>query len=195
VYAVVWLVLVAMFIAACGGHREPYVWASQLPQDPPAETQPIGPGDRIAVVVRSHDNLSGEHVVRSDGRYLQPLLGDVAAARLSPEELARRLETAYRGVLERPQISVAVLARRAPMVAVLGEVREPGQFQIEADETLLSVLARAGGLTEFADDDHIYVVRKTPQRLRIRVRMAELVGNKAASSKLALRHGDVIYVE
>ncbi len=139
--------------------------------------------------------MSGEHVIRNDGGFLQPVVGNVSAAGLTPAQLASRLQNALSGVLERPKVTVAVLARRAPSVSVLGEVRAPGQFQVAPDEPVLSVLARAGGLTEFAHPDHIYIVRTFPKPLRIRVRFEELVGNTRAASALALHNGDVIFVE
>jgi polysaccharide export outer membrane protein len=90
---------------------------------------------------------------------------------------------------------VSVTKRRPIRVSVLGEVKQPGRFELEYDESLLSAVARGGGLTEYADRDSIYVVRREPHLLRIRFRFRDLAGPEAISARFRLNDGDVVVVE
>jgi polysaccharide export outer membrane protein len=99
-----------------------------------------------------------------------------------------------RGLLAEPRVSVALSARKA-LVSVIGEVRNPGQYELSAGETVLQALARAGGLGIFADDDGIFVVRQKPIPQRVRFRFTDLTGGDAPSNRFELSDGDVIVVE
>jgi polysaccharide export outer membrane protein len=63
------------------------------------------------------------------------------------------------------------------------------------DDSILSAIANAGGFTDFADEDSIYVVRKEPHLLRIRFRLRDLAGAEAVSARFRLNDNDVIVVE
>lgn len=187
---------VCLLAASACAQPHPYVWPSQLPRaEWSPSNSPIDAGDRISVSVRNQETLSGEHVVRLDGSYPQPLIGSVQVQGLTAPQLAERLTRALAGVIQAPQVTVTVVARRARVISVLGEVRQPTQLELAPDEGVMGALARAGGLTEFADSDHIYVIRQSPTPLRIRLRFADLVGNDPASVGLRLHHGDVLFVE
>ena len=68
--------------------------------------------------------------------------------------------------VEDPATHVIVVIEESPtQVTVLGEVRTPGRRALESPATVLDALADAGGLTEFADDDRIFVLRRN-ERIR-----------------------------
>jgi polysaccharide export outer membrane protein len=77
---------------------------------------------------------------------------------------------------------------------VLGEVKTPGRYDLAEGEGVLHALARAGGLTEFADPDLVFVVRSDASR-RIRFRYGDLAVAEPASARFQLRNGDVVVVE
>ena len=179
----------------CATER-PYVWAEQAKDA--SDWEPGGrirTGDRIYVLVRGHDQLSGEFEVRADGSYVQPLVGAIRVAGKTPNEAKLLVERHLTGMLERPHVTVATLAPRIPSISVLGQVTEPGRFEISRDEGVLSAIARAKGLTVFADRDAIYVLRKEPRAMRIRFRYGDLTGGQKRSFDFRLRDGDVVVVE
>ena len=79
-------------------------------------------------------------------------------------------------------------------VSVLGEVAHPGIYTVDPASGVLQALAAAGGFTDFASRDSIYVVRRAPtQRIRFSYSML-LDGDKRAES-FRLHKGDVVVVE
>jgi len=138
--------------------------------------------------------MSGEQVVRADGSIIHALIGKVDVAGLTESDAAQRLRDRLRGILEQPQVTVAIVASSPAKVSVVGEVEHPGRFDVDDGEGVLGVLARAGGLTEFADRDGIFVLREHPQPMRIRFRYESLTGGGRASN-FRLRSGDTVVVE
>jgi polysaccharide export outer membrane protein len=136
--------------------------------------------------------MSGEFEVRPAGELLLPVSGRVMAVGLTAPELAQQLTTRLRGLLADPRVTVVIAARRAANVSLLGEVRAPGRFELREGEGILEALARAGGMTPFADEDRIFVVRRgLPSRVRFRFR--DLVAGRGNAFELL--DGDVVVVE
>ncbi|MBK8012615.1 MAG: polysaccharide biosynthesis/export family protein [Deltaproteobacteria bacterium] len=173
--------------------QHPFVWAEAFQEKP--EPRVIQARDTLSVVVKNQAQLSGEFVVRENGAYLQPLVGDVDVEGLSTEQAASRLTEKLQGILTSPIVTLSISRPRPLLVSVVGEVRQPGNFELPAGDGVLEAIARAGGLTEFAAEDDIYVLRRSPARLRIRFRYADLTGGTAKSSGFQLRDGDVVVVD
>jgi polysaccharide export outer membrane protein len=125
-------------------------------QEPRSVLQPgggeeyrLGPGDALAIEVFEVEELSGPASVDAQGRIRLPLIGDVEAAGRTAPELETLLERRYgEGLLEDPQIKVSVEDFRSQPVSIVGEVAEPGVYQLQGRRRLLEVLAMAGGFTE-----------------------------------------------
>lgn len=183
-------------LVGCSAER-PFFWASQTPAELRAPDQwPLATGDKIVVWVRGQPTFSGEFVIGEDGSYVQPFAGSIPVAGLTTQQAAAAITTRLVGLVENPAVTVAVFSRRPAVVSVVGEVQEPGQFEARHDEGLLDALARAKGLTQFADPDRIFLLRKHgDQRVRIRFRYGDLAGNDAGSINFTLRHGDIVVVE
>jgi polysaccharide export outer membrane protein len=139
--------------------------------------------------------LSGTFVVGPDGGYVQPVVGTVSVSGLTTKEATQQLTARLAGILVRPQVTIAVTKRRPIRVSVIGEVQKPGRYEVPYDESLLSAISNAGGLTEFADPDSIYVVRREPHLLRIRFRFRDLAGPEVISARFQLHDGDVVVIE
>jgi polysaccharide export outer membrane protein len=121
------------------------------------------------VFVTGHEELSGEYVISPDGKYVQPLIGTLTVSGLSVTDVEQQVRTKLAIYITEPRVSVTLKAARQLRVNVIGEVKAPGQFSIEADESVLDLLSRAGGLTDFADETAIYLVRRaTGERIRFR---------------------------
>jgi polysaccharide export outer membrane protein len=186
---------VCLLLASCAP-PQPFVWASRLgTPDEQASVYRIGPGDEIYVLVADQQALSGVFTIGPDGSYIQPVVGNVSLNGLTPKEATAQLTARLAGILVRPQVSVSVTKRRPIRVSVIGEVQRPGRFEMPYDESILSALATAGGLNEFADSDSIYVVRREPHLLRIRFRLRDLSGPEAISARFRLNDSDVLVVE
>jgi len=189
------VVIGAVLLGGCS-HRHPYTWVSQVPRDHLTTSKDaIDVGDRISVVVRNQERLSGEFDVRPDGRYVQPLLGHIEVAGLTPEQAEQSIEERLQGIVVDPDVTISVTPPAIVMISVVGEVKESGNYEIPAGDGVLSAIARAGGVTEFSRDDRIFVLREHPQRVRIRFRYRDLAGGDSHSNRFQLRDGDVIVVQ
>jgi len=187
----------AAVLSSCAGHTQRYIWAEELPDDFDAAGEyRIQPGDRITVLVKNQQQLSGEYEVRPNGGYLQPLIGEILVQGLTAPDAAQRIATLFKGIVVSPLVAVSVSSPRPNTVSVIGEVRTPGSYALPRGEGVLGILARAGGLTEFADDDDIYVLRKSDADLsRIRFDYDHLAGGCRKSNSFELRDGDIVIVE
>ena len=116
----------------------------------------------MQVTVFKQESLSGEVLVREDGRVTVPLVGDVDVVGKTPPEAANEiaLRLSNTGFIDKPSVSVAVLETRQPSFAVVGQVKQPGSFELQPGTTVLDGIALAGGLDEFADKEKIFVIRK-----------------------------------
>ncbi len=189
---VFWLTLLAL--VACG-HSQPFVWVDDLE---PVSFEPplyrIRPGDKVSVSVWSQEHLSAEAVVRADGNVTLPLLGDVVISGATTGEAADRITQRLVGLVVDPQVTVALVETTPPTITVLGEVRQPGTLPLSRGERLLDALARAGGLTEFASKDEIFVLRQYPRPLRIRFDYGRLTFGEGRGATFELIDGDVVVV-
>jgi polysaccharide export outer membrane protein len=192
-FVVVPWVVVTVIASSCSP-SQPYVWASTLS---PAELNApaaLRPGDKLQLAVYGQDALSGEFEIRADGTLVLPVIGSVAASGRTPQQIGVEVTQRLQGTVTSPRVTVALVSRRPTGVSVLGEVRSPGRYELTDGENVLHALARAGGLTEFADPDSVFVVRAEGSR-RIRFRYVELTAPQAASARFQLRNGDVVVVE
>jgi polysaccharide export outer membrane protein len=185
-------VLLSIALVGCGSNL-PFVWVDMLPPD---NSDPvIQTGDEVTVLVKDQKDLSGQFPVLPDGTYIQPILGPVKVAGLTPIDASKRLANLLEGIVVKPLVAITVTNPRPINVAIIGEVRTPGKFPVKRGEGVLEVLAAAGGINEFASDDGIYVLRKHPDRQRVRFRYSRLVGGDLRSVQFELRDGDIIVVE
>jgi polysaccharide biosynthesis/export protein len=178
---------------ACAENR-PYVWAADLPAS--ADNEPvIREGDHVYLIVKGQDALTGELPVRADGTVVHPVFGKIRIAGMTELDAARVVKDGLRNIVVDPVVSVALATASPYRVSVVGEVTKPGPFEVDRGEGVLQALGRAGGFTEFASKDGIYVLREKPSATRVRFRYADLVGGDERSLKFRLRDGDVVVVE
>lgn len=191
-------VLVCTLLGAAGcGSGGPYVWVDQRPPDPASagDRTLIGPGDVVEVQVYGDESMSTRGRVLADGTLTVPVLGPVQVAGKRSEELATSLEEQLKRYVTVPKVTV-LIQESLFSVAVIGEVRQPGVVELVAPATVLQALARAGGLTEFADSSGIFVLRnKGNGAERIRFKYSALVQGQPAAIGFHLKPRDVLVVE
>ena len=189
------LALAALLAVACSGAGT-YVWAYDVPDDllRPNPTV-IRPGDKLVVTVKDQESLSGEVDVGEDGYAVLPIVGPLEASGKTLEEFEKFVSERLHKIVVSPNVRVVLAERRATVISVLGEVRTPGQYELPSGGGVFEALARAGGLTEFADRDRIFLLRKGDPPLRIRFDYEDLVCGDTRSHAVELRNGDRVIVE
>ena len=190
---------VALLGAVACQPKHPFVWAEEVPpSEIPVDSMPLRTGDIIRLTIPGMEaelEKAGDLAVTADGSIMVPFVGPVPVDGLTPAQAAQQLNSRLNGIVRDPKVRVTVVEPRTPVVAVVGEVRNPGQFEVGNGERLVTTLARAGGLTEFAHPTKIYVVRTYPEPTRIRFRYEDLVGGVERTIDFEIRDGDVIVVQ
>lgn len=171
------------------------VSAYEEPPAPPTSGYVIQPGDLLQIRVFNQPDMSTRAKVRDDGKVSVPFLNDVVAAGFTPNALAQQLQQRLKEFINAPVVTVSLEEPRPFSVSVLGEVNKPGVYAVPMGAGVLQALAAAGGFTQYASRDRIFVVREMPQRARIRFQFDELTDATGKAAAFRLRAGDTVVVE
>lgn len=154
----------------------------------------LGPGDVIDVTVLGEPTLSMTLTVQPDGRISYPMLGEMTAAGLTPDDLARKVAWGLRQYIRMPRVTVIVRdARARPYVYLLGQVAHPGAYEIQRGWTVVQAVASAGGVTPGADLQKATLIRQGGQDT-IPVDLEHVLVGGDAHAAPALEGGDVIVI-
>jgi polysaccharide export outer membrane protein len=155
----------------------------------------IGPDDRLTITFWRDTEMSGEVVVRPDGRISLPLLNDVEAAGLTPDELRERLLVAAKEFVAEPAPTVVVKEINSRRVFITGNVEKPGPYQLNVPMTVLQLIASAGGLREFVSGKNIVVVRtEAGRQTRLKFDYQAVIKGLNLRQNVELRPGDTVVV-
>ena len=120
-----------------------------------AQTDKLGVGDAIRVIVHQQPDLTTEARVSERGTVAMPLIGELKLAGLSPVDAAGAIAASFKkgGFLKNPQVTVAITTMRSKQVSVLGAVTRPGRYPLDdTSAKLADVIAAAGGITPTGAD-------------------------------------------
>jgi polysaccharide export outer membrane protein len=155
----------------------------------------IGPEDVLTIVFWRDKDLSGDVVVRPDGKISLPLLNDVIAAGYTPEELRAQLVKSATKFLEDPNATVVVKEIHSRKIFVTGQVGKPGSYPLTGEMNVLQAIAHVGGLLEYADAKNIVVLRnESGQERRFKFNYKDVVRGKNVQQNIELKPGDTIVV-
>jgi polysaccharide export outer membrane protein len=183
-------------LSGCGSAGS-FVWYQQLPEATTEASREyvISVGDLINVRVLGHEEMSVHEHVRADGRVALLLIGDVEAKGKRPSALRAELEGRLKDYIVSPSVSVNIEEAAPTRVVMLGEVAHPGAYPLENDPRLAHALAVAGGLSDYASRNSIYVVRGGSHPQRIRFTYESIYRNVEGAGDFLLRSGDLVEVE
>jgi polysaccharide export outer membrane protein len=184
------------FTLACSGPGK-YVWVDAYDEPPGQGEKPyvIASGDVILVRVFGQDQIATRARVRSDGKISLPLLDDVKAAGLTPIALSSELREQLKDFIKDPRVTVSLEETGPSPIYVIGEVAKPGVYPLDRAGGVLAALVNAGGLTQDACTDCIFVLRQGASAARIRFAYDALLRPAGRAPTFQLRPGDVIVVE
>jgi polysaccharide export outer membrane protein len=154
----------------------------------------IGKDDVIDVIVWKEPQLSGKVRVAEDGTVTIPLVGPVPAQGQTCEQLQSDLTKRLAEYTRNPNVTVRVAVPASQLFYILGEVRKPGSYPLRSDEVLSQALAQAGGLTEFADEGGIRIVRRNHDKTLTMTVNYRGVAHGDLQADLPLEAGDTITV-
>lgn len=155
----------------------------------------IGAEDVLYIHVWREEPVSRTITVRMDGKISMPLIDEIEAAGLTPRQLKDKITERLKQFIENPVVSVTVTEANSFKVFLSGQVRTPGVYRLRSETTILQIIPMAGGLTEWADQKKILVIRKEDGKdKRITVNYKKLVKDGDLSQNLVLKAGDTIIV-
>ena len=156
----------------------------------------IGPEDVLSVLVwREADMSSQEVIVRPDGMITLPLINEMRAAGLTPEELRQQVTTAATRFVEEPGVTVVVKAIHSRKIYITGQVSKPGPYALLGPTTVMQLIALAGGVLEFADSENISILRREGGKdITFQFNYKDVAQRRKLAQNIELKPGDTIVV-
>ncbi|THJ19680.1 MAG: polysaccharide export protein [Nitrospira sp. CG24D] len=155
----------------------------------------LGAEDVMLISVWKDEQLTREVVVRPDGMFSFPLVGDIQAEDRTVEDIRIDLVKRLVKYIPNPNVSVAVMKVLSYKIYVVGRVNKPGEYLIGHYTDVLQALSLAGGLTPFAAENDIKVIRRVRGQQQVYpVRYGDLRKGQDLEQNILLQRGDTVMV-
>jgi polysaccharide export outer membrane protein len=155
----------------------------------------IGTDDVLSIVFWKDKDMSADAQVRPDGRIALPLINEVQAAGLTPEQLREKITEESKKYMEDASITVVVRQINSRRAFITGEVNKPGPYPLTSATTVMQLISLAGGLREYANSKKIVIMRTvngTPTSLPFNYK--DVVAGKNLTQNIELKPGDTVVV-
>ena len=188
--------LAALCLAAlvgCGG-LDTLPPATGADDDKGAEYR-IGSDDALSIFVWRNPDLSTGVPVRPDGRIALPLINEVQAAGLTPEQLHQKLTEESKKYMEDANITVVVREINSRRVFITGEVNKPGPYPLTSATSVLQLISLAGGLRDYANSKKIVIMRtENGRKISLPFNYKDVSAGKKLEQNIELKPGDTVVV-
>ena len=155
----------------------------------------LNPGDVLQVSVWKEEGLQRDVLVLPDGMISFPLAGHLMAAGRTAQEVQDALVERIKKYIPEPVITVSVPSVAGNKIYVIGQVNRPGEFLATHRIDVMQALSLAGGLTPFADEDDIKVLRReNGKQLALPFDYSEVKKGKSLELNVVLKSGDIVVV-
>ena len=155
----------------------------------------IGTDDVLSIVYWKDKDMSADAKVRPDGRIALPLINEVVASGLTPEQLQKKLTEESKKYMEDANITVVVREINSRKAFITGEVNKPGPYPLTAPTTVLQLISLAGGLREYADAKKIVIMRsENGRQISLPFNYKEVASGKKLQQNIELKPGDTVVV-
>lgn len=151
----------------------------------------IGPTDVLQVRVWNEPQFTGPVSVHQDGNITLPLVGDLPAGGKTPSQVEQIISHALAKYVVKPLVTVTVQEVLSKKYYMDGEIARPGEYPLVAPTTVLEAISKAGGLQEFANAKHIYILRGDK---RIPFNYKDVIKGKHMDQNIELKSDDHVYV-
>jgi len=156
----------------------------------------IGPEDQLSIVFFQNHDMSADVVVRPDGKISLPLINEITASGLTPEQLREQIRTGAKRFIQEPNPTVVVKQINSRKVFITGSVEKPGTYPLNGPTTIIQLIAAAGGLKEYADSKNIAIVRSDSGRpASLTFNYQEFLAHKNLEQNVRLQPGDTVIVK
>lgn len=156
----------------------------------------VQPGDVLAISVWKEPELQDDAVlVRPDGMFSFPLVGQVDARGKSVADLQQFITERLGRYISEPVVTVSVQEVRGNKIYVIGQVNKPGEFIVNPRVDVMQALSMAGGTTAFAALNNIMIIRRNGnQQTTLPFRYQDVAKGRDLAQNIELQSGDVVVV-
>lgn len=169
--------------------------AAPFPAQAEDSTFTLRAGDVLQITVWKEEGMDREIVVLPDGTITFPLTGTITLANLTPTEAQDLIKEKLKAAMPDASVSVIVKAPMGHTVNVMGQVAKPGEIIMGRKMTVMQALSQAGGLTTFADEGKIKILRTVESKENsINFPYDDVVDGNNLDQDITLLPGDVIVV-
>jgi polysaccharide export outer membrane protein len=155
----------------------------------------VQPGDILSISVWKEPDLLAELLVRPDGGFSFPLVGEMQAKGQSVEQLQELLTTKLKKFIPDPVVTVAVKLIGGSRIYVIGKVNRPGEYPLYRPLDVMQALSLAGGTTPYASVNDIAILRRDEHKqIAIGFRYGDVEKGKALEQNMLLKSGDTVVV-
>jgi polysaccharide export outer membrane protein len=186
------------FLAGCAlfGHDDAVAPAPVVARQDASSAYRIAPGDVLSISVYGEKDMDQPQlVVRPDGKVTFPLVGDVVVGGKSTAEVKLDLDAKLHQFIPEAVATVSVQTLGSLQYYVVGQVNKAGMYDVSKPVTVLQALALAGGLTAFADQKHIEIVRNLGGKvIKLRFNYKEVSKGQNLDQDIVLLRGDTVVV-
>jgi polysaccharide export outer membrane protein len=200
------LIGLSLIVAAVGAGQEPKAKVVEPPKQsanpqadlptadtPAAPVDPksyrIGPEDIIAIRVWREPEMSGQFIVRPDGRITLPLAGEVNVSELTPEQVQNKVIELYSKFINKPEVGVSLARVGSKKYYLVGQLLRTGIFPLVVPTTILEAINSAGGFQEFANKKKVSILRGSKI---IHFNYEEVIKGKKMEQNIFVENGDHI---
>lgn len=156
---------------------------------------PVKPGDVLEISVWKEPDLQRTVLVRPDGYFSFPLVGEIDARGKSVSDLNKLVSERLSKFIADAVVTVTLTEVKGNKVFVIGQVNKPGEFIVNPSVNVMQALSMAGGLTAFAATNDIKILRRngTAQQA-IAFQYGDVIRGKSLNQNVELLSGDVVVV-
>jgi polysaccharide biosynthesis/export protein len=155
----------------------------------------VQPGDVLQVMVWKEQDLTNDVLVRPDGGFSYPLVGDLVATGKTVEQLRGEITERLKRYIPNPVVTVATKAIGGNHVYVVGKVQRPGEYPFARPVDVMQALSLAGGTTPFAAlNDIVILHRENGAQRAIRFRYLQVARGRDLGQNIVLQSGDTVVV-
>lgn len=171
------------------------------PQPGPGLSNPLqtGPmllreGDVLNISIPGSSTLDTTQQIRTDGKIVLPLIGEVTAVGMTPEDLQNELLKLYQPQVAAKQVIVTVESPNIP-VYVVGAVLRPGPVTVNHQISALDAIMEAGGFDYTkANLRAVIVIRQEKDRtVRYKLNLKQALAG-SPGKPFYLEPFDIVYV-
>lgn len=177
-----WLLMMSLVLSA------QFVQAQQL-------SYAVQAGDVLEISVWKEPDLQRQVLVRPDGAFSFPLVGDVDSRGKTIADLNKIVSERLARYISGAVVTISVQEIKGNKIFVIGQVNKPGEFIVNPSVNIMQALSMAGGMTAFASTNDIVVLRgQGKAQTATPFRYSEVSRGRSLGQNILLVSGDIVVV-